>query len=369
MPSNDSGNLHLELSIGETGSGSDSELASKELVYVAAAVVEETTTEGREKSTGEDSLEPPPGTFLSCKAANAEGPTGAPIRKFDLKWDYEIHTAAGADLSSAVNEFEFSVLQVVAKDFDMLDCEFTERRHLKRHLMKDYVLNISNDAPAGLTRIESYPFDRKHSHGKCKVSGSDIATKCIFIIGGMTAWIADNPSVVEKEIYATIEQHSKDYATHGVTVSYLGMRPVPVAIAPVIAMANRDNGDTKHSAAASRSLLPGAIAGIFIASFLIVLTILTMVMWNRRQKKAEREEVPVNEVRETSLVDRSLVEFDEEDPTSARSKCDWSEANVSGCDRSERAKTIFPNGTMGSEPVQILPNETMMTADSFEVKY
>ena len=205
---------------------------------------------------------------------------------------------------------------------------------------------------------------------ECEELASDEDTSCTLINGRMTAWILEShdPSDVEEQIYASVQRYSEDYQEGGVQVAYRGTTPASLAIGPIISSANRDDGARSDLAAAPRALSPGAIAGMAAAGLLVVLAVVAMAVKKRRRAQpAEEEPPPAEEVRDKSLAERPLALLVEA-PTVAGSQCDWSERGGSQLDE-EGMEMLFENGTTrGEESVQILPNETMATADSFEVQ-
>lgn len=341
------------------GSGCD-EAAAAEASFSAASAADVADFFRAKPTPAPPTARAPSGAFLSCNGANAKALTDQyGVEKLDLRYDYEIGTAAGADLAAAVRAFEVGLLEAVAEEFDLRSCEYLGRR---RHLRKD-------DA-AFVAGVGSYPFDQEDPvHTQCEALSPGAASACTPINGHMTAWVAkaDDPGPYARDIYAAIAEHSASYAQEGVAVAYLGARE-PAASAPIIARANQDTGVRDAPAAPAGPRSPIAITGIAVASLLAVLYVAAMVVRLRRKERKEAEageEAPAREAAPKSLPDRSLVL--QEDRTEARSEDDWSEGSASQRSWSERA-TILPNGTMASDAVQILPHEERMaTTGSFEV--
>ena len=117
-------------------------------------VAVETTTTTTEATT-EAPINTELTTFLSCNSANAEELADTDgIERIDLEYDYEIHTAEGAELLFSVNVFELGLLKAVADEFGLSTCEF-----VRRSLRKGRKL-VGTSSVVG---VGSYPGDTEDS--------------------------------------------------------------------------------------------------------------------------------------------------------------------------------------------------------------
>mmetsp|Transcript_25787 Transcript_25787/g.54519 ORF Transcript_25787/g.54519 Transcript_25787/m.54519 type:complete len:384 (+) Transcript_25787:228-1379(+) len=260
--------------------------------------IEETTTE--EATTEELEQEP---SFLSCNSSDAEElAEKAGIERIDLQYDYEMRITEEADLSSSLNAFEHGLLKAVADDFGLSSCEL-----VRRSLRKGRKL-VGTSSVVG---VGSYPGDEEDEiHTECEMDTDSIdATKCIPMNGYMTAWVSktDDRRLAQSNIYAVIENYSKNYSANGVLgISYIGTRPdVPP---PFIDKATKDDGNRDDLASNPTKMSPGAIAGIVIGSLIVLIAILALIA--RMKKRRDRKEA---EVREKTVVDQALFMIDEDD--------------------------------------------------------
>mmetsp|Transcript_20405 Transcript_20405/g.33305 ORF Transcript_20405/g.33305 Transcript_20405/m.33305 type:complete len:376 (+) Transcript_20405:63-1190(+) len=346
--SNDSLSWGLSTHHRGQGSACDEEVAT---VETTTTTTEETTEElEQEPEIPEDATSTTPintelSTFLSCNSANAEELADTDgIERIDLEYDYEIHTAEGADLSLSVNVFELGLLKAVADEFGLSTCEF-----VRRSLRKGRKL-VGTSSVVG---VGSYPGDTEDSiHTECEVDVDSIeSSKCTPINGYMTAWVSvsDNRRLSQSDIYTAIEKYSNTYATNGevLAVSYIGTRPdVLEANVPFIDKATKDDGYRDDLAPNSNtsSMSPGAIAGIAVASVLALLAVLAMVAKNRRGKKSA-------EKKEKSIIvdDNALFMIDDGDEEELKEvKDDISKASDATEDYSYD-NTLPPSNTFQSE--------------------
>ncbi|KAL7552552.1 hypothetical protein ACHAWF_015783 [Thalassiosira exigua] len=208
-----------------------------------------------------------------------------------LPFDYEIHTIDGADLMSALEEFEIALLDAVATDYNLTNCEIsTSALPVRRSLRSDYHMALDSS----VVGVGSYPLDVLDeaiddctSRMRVSITSTGSST-CTPINGYMTAWETQtsNRRLFESDIYSLIENFSQNYTSDEVlAISYVGNR---AASMPFIDKAVVNDGYHDDLAPASSKLTPGAVAGIVIASIvgmLALAVVLLKVVKRRRERQ------------------------------------------------------------------------------------